>query len=101
EAALNRFGYDVLIADSGEAALMAIETTTGADISLVVLDLVMPGMDGIAVLDTLRARGVAIPVIVQTAQGGIETVVRAMRSGAFDFVVKPVSPDRLKAAVSN
>ena len=52
----------------------------------------MPELDGIAVLAALRERGLSIPVIVQTAQGGIETVVGAMSDGDFDFVVKPVSP---------
>ncbi|TGP51996.1 response regulator, partial [bacterium M00.F.Ca.ET.229.01.1.1] len=45
--------------------------------------------------------GVDVPVIVQTGQGGIDTVVQAMRAGAFDFVVKPASPDRLQASISN
>ena len=49
----------------------------------------------------MRARGIGTPVIVQTAQGGIETVVKAMRNGAFDFVVKPASPERLIAAIGN
>ena len=44
--------------------------------------------------DALHDLGTQIPVIVQTGQGGIETVVQAMRAGAFDFVVKPVSPER-------
>src|SRR5690606_35534246 len=52
-------------------------------------------------LERLRAEGHRTPVIVQTARGGIETVVAAMRAGAFDFVVKPVSPDRLRAAIAN
>ena len=66
------------------------------DVAAVILDLVMPGLDGIGVLKAMRERGIALPVIVQTAQGGIETVVSAMRNGAFDFVVKPVSPERLQ-----
>ena len=61
----------------------------------------MPGLDGIGVLKAMRERDIALPVIVQTAQGGIETVVSAMRHGAFDFVVKPASPDRLQAAIGN
>jgi DNA-binding NtrC family response regulator len=49
----------------------------------------------------MREREIELPVIVQTAQGGIETVVSAMRAGAFDFVVKPASPERLRAAIGN
>src|SRR5690606_5909819 len=60
----------------------------------------MPGLDGIGVLKAMRERDIRVPVIVQTAQGGIDTVVQAMRHGAFDFVVKPASPERLQAAIS-
>ncbi len=101
QAALTKFGYETLLADGGEAALAALEGTSGAAISAVVLDLVMPGLDGIAVLKAMRDREIAVPVIVQTAQGGIDTVVSAMRNGAFDFVVKPASPERLRAAIAN
>jgi DNA-binding NtrC family response regulator len=101
EAAVMRFGYEALLAESGEAALAALEQPRGRDASAVILDLVMPGMDGNAVLRNMRERGFDMPVIVQTAQGGIETVVTAMRAGAFDFVVKPASPQRLQAALAD
>lgn len=100
EAAVTRFGYGATVADGGQAGLSAMEGPLGRDISAVILDLVMPGLDGIGVLTAMRERGIHIPVIVQTAQGGIETVVSAMRHGAFDFVVKPASPDRLNAAIT-
>jgi len=99
EAALGKAGHDIVTAEGGEAALAALDGSRGADIAAVVLDLVMPGIDGLGVLRAMRARGIEIPVIVQTAQGGIDTVVSAMRQGAFDFVVKPVSPERLQAAI--
>ena len=101
EAAVNRFGYEAVVTDGGEAALAALEQPRGRDASLAILDLVMPGMDGTTVLRTMRERGHDLPVIVQTSQGGIETVVGAMRAGAFDFVVKPASPDRLQAAITS
>jgi DNA-binding NtrC family response regulator len=101
EGAVTRFGHGAILADGGEAALKALDGPQGNDIGLVVLDLAMPGIDGLAVLKTMREREIALPVIVQTAQGGIETVVSAMRAGAFDFVVKPASPERLKAAIGN
>ena len=102
EAAVTRFGYSASVADCGAAGLAQLEAAGAeAPIAAVVLDLVMPGLDGIGVLGAMRERGIEAPVIVQTAQGGIETVVNAMRNGAFDFVVKPVSPDRLKLALSN
>lgn len=98
EAAVTRSGHAAVLADGGEAGLKALE---GRDISVVILDLVMPDLDGIGVLKAMRARGIHVPVIVQTAQGGIETVVSAMRHGAFDFVVKPASPDKLRASIAN
>jgi DNA-binding NtrC family response regulator len=99
EAAVTRAGHKALLADGGEAALKL--ATSGVAIDVVILDLVMPGMDGNAVLAALREAGFLAPVIVQTAQGSIDTVVTAMRAGAFDFVVKPASPDRLTKAISD
>ncbi|MBN9249282.1 MAG: sigma-54-dependent Fis family transcriptional regulator, partial [Mesorhizobium sp.] len=101
EAAVVKFGHTAIVADGGEAGLQAMDGPNARDISVVILDLSMPGLDGIGVLKAMRERGIAIPVIVQTAQGGIETVVLAMRHGAFDFVVKPASPDRLQTSISN
>ena len=73
----------------------------GEGIALVILDLVMPGLDGMAVLAKLRERERTMPVIVQTAHGGIDTVVGAMRAGAVDFVVKPVAAERLQVSIEN
>jgi DNA-binding NtrC family response regulator len=101
EAAVTKFGHNAIVADSGEAGLDALDGPKASDVSVIILDLVMPGLDGIGVLKAMRERGIHIPVIVQTAQGGIETVVSAMRHGAFDFVVKPASPDRLQASIVN
>ena len=73
----------------------------GESFDLVVLDLVMPDLDGMGVLGRLRDIGRAIPVIVQTAHGSIETVISAMRAGASDFVVKPVGAERLAVSIKN
>ncbi|MBP0439289.1 sigma-54-dependent transcriptional regulator [Tianweitania sediminis] len=101
EGALSKSGYDTHVADGGQAGLNLLDGPKGGDISAIVLDLMMPGMSGLAVLAELQTRGVEAPVIVQTSQGGIDTVVAAMRAGAFDFVVKPASPDRLNTAITN
>jgi DNA-binding NtrC family response regulator len=61
----------------------------------------MPGLSGMEALAEMRTAGVATPVIVLTANGGIETVVKAMQAGAQDFFVKPVGPDRLLVGVRN
>ncbi|MGB7286255.1 MAG: sigma-54 dependent transcriptional regulator [Salaquimonas sp.] len=94
EATAAKAGYSVLKAASGEEALKIFAENQG-HISVIVLDLVMPGIGGMEVMQQLHNSADAPPVIVQTAQGGIETVVNAMREGAFDFVVKPVAPERL------
>ncbi|MDP3895767.1 MAG: sigma-54 dependent transcriptional regulator, partial [Mesorhizobium sp.] len=101
DAAVSKFGHQTLVADGGEAGLAYFDGPQGGDIALVILDLVMPGIGGLDVLRRLRERGIDIPVIVQTSQGGIDTVIAAMRAGAFDFVVKPASPDRLNAAIAS
>ena len=100
EAMASRFGYRALTADGGDAAMRLM---TGGDehIDGVVLDLVMPDLDGLGVLSRMREAGLDIPVIVQTAHGGIDNVVSAMRAGAADFVVKPTSPERLQVSLRN
>ena len=99
EAAISKFGYETVVADGGEAALAALDR--GGGVAVVILDLMMPGIDGLAVMERMRDREIHVPVIVQTARGSIDTAVSAMRAGAFDFVVKPASPERLEVAVSN
>jgi len=100
KAAAEKAGYDVELLTEGRSALAClIEPEHGY--AAVVLDLMMPEMGGLEVLERLSAAGSTTPVIVQTGQGGIETVVKAMRAGAFDFVVKPVSPERLALSLAN
>jgi DNA-binding NtrC family response regulator len=93
-------GYDVLLAAGGDEAL-AVLTAGTPQIDCVVLDLVMPELDGLGLLARMREDGIAIPVIVQTAHGGIDNVVSAMRAGAVDFVVKPVGFERLQVSLQN
>ena len=101
EAAVRRFSHNATVVDGGEAALKLLESKGGPDFNVVILDLMMPGIDGLGVLKRLEERAIKVPVIVQTAQGGIETAVSAMRAGAVDFIIKPASPDRLQTAISN
>jgi DNA-binding NtrC family response regulator len=100
-AIVERFGYVATTADSGEEALRHLASPDGDAVALIILDLVMPNLDGMAVLQKLRELERTTPVIVQTAHGGIDTVVGAMRAGAVDFVVKPVSPERLQVSIEN
>src|SRR6185312_7503843 len=90
---VHKFGYEPIVAGSGEEAMRLI--ASGERLDCIVLDLVMPDLDGLGVLARLREGGHTIPVIVQTAHGGIDNVVTAMRAGAGDFVVKPVGAERL------
>ncbi len=101
EALTRRFGYAAETAASGEEALRRLETTVPGPIDLMILDLVMPDLDGMAVLTRLRDADRAVPTIVQTAHGSIEAVISAMRAGALDFVVKPVGAERLQVSIKN
>jgi DNA-binding NtrC family response regulator len=98
--AVERHGHVAHLAENGRAALDFLSRSNG-DVNVIVLDLMMPEMDGLSFLAALRETGAATPVIVQTGQGSIESVVQAMRAGAFDFVVKPVSPERIATSISN
>lgn len=101
ENMVQRCGYEAIVVESGDAAYARLVAEDQPAIDAVVLDLVMPGLDGMGVLSKLRDAGVAIPVIVQTAHGGIDNVVSAMRAGAQDFVVKPVGIERLQVSLRN
>ncbi len=100
-AAVERFGHKAVAAESGAAALDLLKSRDGEPISLMILDLVMPDVDGMTVLAKLKEMERQLPVIVETAHGGIDTVVSAMRAGAVDFVVKPASAERLQVSIDN
>lgn len=99
EATLKKFGFRVRLAENGAEALAILTGPEGADIDLLVLDLVMPELDGMGVIARLREMKSAIPIIVQTAHAGIDAAVNAIRAGAQDFVVKPVAPERLNVSI--
>src|SRR5207244_9214204 len=82
-----------------DAALDRLVAGGSADV--VLLDLVMPGLSGVATLQEMRSRGFNQPVIVLTASGGIDTVVQAMQAGAQDFLVKPAAPERIAVSIRN
>jgi DNA-binding NtrC family response regulator len=101
EGMLHKFGYGTVTRDCGEAALDLLAGPEGGQIDCVILDLVMPNLDGLGVLAKMRQSAINVPVIVQTAHGGIDNVVSAMRAGAIDFVVKPVGAERLQVSLRN
>ncbi len=101
ENMVQRFGYKALTADGGDAAAKLLCGPEGERIDCVILDLVMPDLDGLGVMARMKEAGRNIPVIVQTAHGGIDNVVSAMRAGATDFVVKPAGAERIQVSLRN
>ena len=98
---VQKCGYETAVVESGDAAVELLTGPDGQAFDCLVLDLVMPGLDGMGVLAKIRDAGLSVPVIVQTAHGGIDNVVSAMRAGAQDFVVKPVGIERLQVSLRN
>src|SRR5579883_2590423 len=96
EAVLSDAGLSVETADGGESGLAAFEAR-GADV--VLTDLAMPGIDGMMVLERLRALDPSVPVLMLTAHGSERVAVAAMKAGAHDYIPKPFDPDELALAV--
>lgn len=101
EECIKRSGYEVRAVSGGEQCLEILESKDAGKIDLVLLDLVMPEVDGMDVLSRLRGKPGIPPMIVQTAHGSVDTAISAMRAGAVDFVIKPVSPERLEVSIKN
>ena len=93
---LQRRGYEVVAVDSGARAIAAFDQRP---FDLVVVDLKMPGTDGMQVLEHVRAADPDVAVVMMTGHGTIQTAVEAMRKGAFDFVQKPFEMDELGLSV--
>jgi DNA-binding NtrC family response regulator len=91
---VERRGHDVLAVASGAAALSNLD-----GIDVVVTDYSMPGMDGLELLDAVRAHDSTLPVIVLTAHGSERTAVRAMKQGAYEYLAKPFDNDEVAHAI--
>src|SRR2546425_4440772 len=91
-------GYEFVGAATGQEGLALAERETP---DLVILDVKMPGMDGIEVLDRLRAMNEALPVVVISGHGTISTAVEATKKGAFDFIEKPFASERVLVSLRN
>jgi DNA-binding NtrC family response regulator len=96
EVRLKALGYETAAAGDGQQALERIQTDPPA---LVLLDLQMPRMGGLELLQALRQAGIDLPVIVITAHGSVEAAVDAMKAGAYDFLPKPFDPRHLEIVV--
>lgn len=91
-------GYEFVGASTGQEGLALVERDSP---DLVILDVKMPGMDGIEVLDRLRASHDSLPVLVVSGHGTISTAVEATKKGAFDFIEKPFASDRVLVSLRN
>jgi two-component system nitrogen regulation response regulator NtrX len=91
-------GYEVLEADSGHAALA---TVAEHEPDVVLLDIWMPGMDGLETLQRLKAVQPGLPIVIMSGHGTIETAVKATKLGAHDFVEKPLSIEKVMLALQN
>lgn len=93
---LESLGYRVLVASNGAAGLGLLEQQSP---QLLLLDIEMPGMNGLEVLKEIRRREINVTVVMITAYGTIERAVQAMKEGAYDFIPKPFEPDHIALTV--
>lgn len=89
-------GYHVLTANSAQQGLELVE---GHELSVVITDMKMPGMDGMAFMERIHHKFPDLPVIMMTAFGSVEKAVEAMRKGAFDYILKPFKNEELKLTI--
>lgn len=101
ESVVGSNGFRTKTAGDGQQALDILQSAGGGEIDLVLLDLVMPGVNGMNVMDEIKPQRPNLPIIVLTANGSVQTVVQAMQAGAYDFIVKPASPERLQVSIQN
>jgi len=95
---LEKDAHTVSIVETGADALLALKRR---DFDLIILDLLLPDMDGFDILRTMAKDGISTPVIVSTSDGSVERATEAMRIGAVDFLVKPFNEQRLVVTVRN
>jgi two-component system nitrogen regulation response regulator NtrX len=91
-------GYEVLEASSGPDAIALVEREAP---DLVFLDIKMPGMDGLDALQRIRASNDALPVVIISGHGTVSTAVEATKAGAFDFIEKPLTTERVLVTIRN
>jgi DNA-binding NtrC family response regulator len=91
-------GHEATVCDN---AAKALELAKAQNFDVVFSDVVMPGKNGLALLEELKAQGVTAPVVMMSGQADIEMAVRATRLGALDFLEKPISSDKLLLTVEN
>ncbi len=95
-ALLSRAGFEIVLAADGQRALESLERER---VDAVLTDLRMPHMNGLELLEAMRARHRRVPVVLLTAHGSVGSAVEALKCGAFDYLTKPYDPDELIAAL--
>ena len=93
---LEESGFAVTSAANGRDGLFL---ATGGGIDAIVLDRMLPGLDGLSILKAVRAAGITVPVLMLTAMSAVDERVRGLRAGADDYLVKPFSFDELHARI--
>jgi two-component system response regulator AtoC len=96
EIMLRQLGHRVHLAADGLQALAVLD---GATVDIVLTDLRMPVLDGLGLLQAMAQRAIAIPTVVMTAHGTVETAVQAMKAGARDYLIRPFDVDVLELAI--
>ncbi len=99
QSMVDRAGFVSEVLSSGQEALDRLAAQDLPPVDVILLDQIMPGMNGLEVLDRLKRANRSVPVIMLTGQASVNVVVDAMRAGATDFIVKPASADRLRTAL--
>ena len=94
-------GFGVTTAESGERAMRIMRSAGGAAVQAALVDIWMPDMDGIQLLDWLQHNFPKLPVIIMSGHGTIETAVRATKKGAYDFIEKPLSLEKILIVIRN
>ena len=96
-AVLEEEGFEVLTANSG---MEALEIQKTSDVDLVLTDMKMPSMDGLELLEKIKARDPDCPVIMMTAYGSVDKAVEAMEKGAYSYILKPFDNEKLVVYVN-
>ncbi|MBL7130584.1 MAG: sigma-54-dependent Fis family transcriptional regulator [Candidatus Omnitrophica bacterium] len=96
EMSLSEKGYNIYLAESGEEGIKVLQEK---DVDLVITDMKMPGIDGLKVLERAKELDPDCPVILMTAYGTVETAVKAMKEGAYDYILKPFELEEMNILV--
>jgi DNA-binding NtrC family response regulator len=101
ESVLTRLGFNIRTASDGKEAINILRQVSGAEITLMILNLAMPPMSGFEVLKTIKALRSELPIIVLTAHSSLATVGEAIEAGANDFICKPASAEKIRTVITS